>query len=306
MNAKNVFDELSALTTEARNPATMRLDTMSAREILLAMNAEDRTVPEVVASALPEIEQAVEMIAHALQNGGRLIYVGAGTSGRLGVIDAAECPPTFGTDPWMVQGFIAGGHPSLIKAVEGAEDNAEQAAIDLEVCCLSNLDVVCGITASRRTPYVIGALEYAREKQCKTVFVVCNIPPDDCTVADVIISLPVGPEALTGSTRLKAGTATKLVLNMLTTASMVRIGKCYENLMVDLRYGSEKLRARSRRILIELTGCDYEWAGALLKEANGELKTALVMHWKNVGADRARELLEANGGIIRKVIENNE
>jgi N-acetylmuramic acid 6-phosphate etherase len=303
LNAKTVFEELSALTTEARNPATMRLDSMSVREILLAMNTEDRKVPEVVAAALPQIEQAVDLITTALANGGRLIYVGAGTSGRLGVIDAAECPPTFGTEPWMVQGFIAGGHPSLVKAVEGAEDNAAQAAHDLDVVCLSPNDVLCGITASRRTPYVIGALEYAREHMCKTIFVICNEPPSDFQLADIIISLPVGPEALTGSTRLKAGTATKLVLNMLTTASMVRLGKCYENLMVDLRRGSEKLRARSRRILIELTGCDYEWADELLKEAGGELKTALVMQWKNVGAERARELLDEHDGIIRKVIE---
>ncbi|HEY3295504.1 MAG TPA: N-acetylmuramic acid 6-phosphate etherase [bacterium] len=308
---KSVFEELQGLTTEQRNPATMRLDTMSVPEILLAMNEQDRTVPERVAAALPDIEQAVNLIVPALQRGGRLIYVGAGTSGRLGVLDAAECPPTFGTEPWQVQGFIAGGYGALVKAVEGAEDNAGQAVRDLDLCSLCANDVVCGITASRRTPYVISSLQYARERGSKTVFIICNDPPpptppqaggtDD--FADVVISVPVGPEALTGSTRLKAGTATKLVLNMLTTASMVRLGKCYENLMVDLRTTSEKLKARMRRILMDLTQCDYEWADALMKDADGELKTALVMHWKNVGADRARELLEANGGVIRRVIE---
>jgi N-acetylmuramic acid 6-phosphate etherase len=300
---KSVFEELQSLTTEARNPATMGLDSMSVREILLAMNSQDRTVPEAVAAAIPDIEKAVNLIVPALQSGGRLVYVGAGTSGRLGVLDAAECPPTFGTEPWQVQGFIAGGYGALVKAVEGAEDDARQATQDLGMCCLGDNDVVCGITASRRTPYVISSLQYARERGSKTVFIICNTPPDEIDFADVTISVPVGPEALTGSTRLKAGTATKLILNMLTTASMVRLGKCYENLMVDLRSNSEKLKARMRRILMELTGCDYEWADALMKEADGELKTALVMHWKNVGAEKARELLDEHGGVIRKVIE---
>jgi N-acetylmuramic acid 6-phosphate etherase len=308
--SKSVFEELQGLTTEQRNPATMRLDSMSVREILLAMNEQDHTVPGIVAAALGDIEKAVNLIVPALRSGGRLIYVGAGTSGRLGILDAAECPPTFGTEPWQVQGFIAGGYGALVKAVEGAEDNSDQAVRDLDLCSLCENDVICGITASRRTPYVIRSLQYAREQGCKTVFIICNTPPDSPPFmggqggADVIISVPVGPEALTGSTRLKAGTATKLVLNMLTTASMVRLGKCYENLMVDLRSTSEKLKARMRRILMDLTDCDYEWADALMKEAGGELKTALVMHWKNVGADRARELLDESGGVIRKVIES--
>jgi len=248
----------------------------------------------------------------------------------LGVLDAAECPPTFGTEPWQVQGFIAGGYSALVRAVEGAEDDAQQAVRDLDLCSLCEDDVVCGITASRRTPYVISSLQYARECGSKTVFIICNEPPitppltggtkggvppageneggnapmgGNQVGVDVIISVPVGPEALTGSTRMKAGTATKLVLNMLTTASMVRLGKCYENLMVDLRSTSEKLKARMRRILMDLTSCDYDWADALMKEADGELKTALVMHWKNVGAERARELLDEHDGVIRKVIE---
>ena len=312
---KKIFDELAGLGTEQRNPRTMNLDAMTTREILEVMNAEDRTVPEVVARAIPEIERAVELIAKALQSGGRLFYVGAGTSGRLGVLDAAECPPTFGSDPWQVQGFIAGGPSALVKPVEGAEDSFEQAAHDLEICALNEEDVLVGITASRRTPYVLGALSHAGERDAKRVFIICNEPPNpksqipnsksqaEQTVADVIISLPVGPEVLTGSTRLKAGTATKLVLNMLTTAAMVKSGKCYENLMVDLRMGSMKLRARARKIMIELTGCDYEWADEILNQADNELKTALVMHWKGATAEHAREMLEEKGGSVRRVIE---
>jgi N-acetylmuramic acid 6-phosphate etherase len=302
--SKHVFDELAELGTESRNAETMALDRMSTREILEAMQHEDRTVAEIVANALPQIAQAVELVAAALASGGRLIYVGAGTSGRLGILDAAECPPTFGSEPWQVQGFIAGGKDAVFHAVEGAEDDAEQAARDLDICAVSSGDVVCGITASRRTPYVLGALKYAQTRGAKRVFIICNTPPENGgELADVVIAAPVGAEALTGSTRLKAGTATKMILNMLTTAAMVRIGKCYENLMVDLRAGSQKLRARARRIFIELTGSDYEWADATLNDADGELKTALVMHFRNVGAERARELLNECGGVVRRVIE---
>ncbi len=320
---KDVLKELAVLTTETRNPRTMRLDSMTTHEILEAMNAEDRTVPEAVARAIPEIERVVEMVVTSLRNGGRLIYVGAGTSGRLGILDAAECPPTFGTEPFMVQGLIAGGPGAVFKAVEGAEDNFEQAAHDLDICTLNEEDTVIGITASRRTPYVLGALMYSKRCGASTALLICNeipppSPPQDVEGessadlppylmggirgVDVIISVPVGPEVLTGSTRLKAGTATKLVLNMITTAAMVRLGKCYENLMVDLRQGSMKLRARARKIFMELTGSDYDWADEVLKEANGELKTALVMHWKGVGAEPARELLETAQGNLRKAI----
>jgi N-acetylmuramic acid 6-phosphate etherase len=318
---KAVLEELKQLTTEARNPATMNLDAMSTREILEAMNNEDRTVPDVVAAALPQIEQAVELIVEAFKNDGRLIYVGAGTSGRLGILDAAECPPTFGTEAFMVQGFIAGGQSAVFKAIEGAEDDFEQAARDLDVCCINKTDVICGITASRRTPYVLGALAFAGEKGAKRIYIISNNPPPSekskiqnpksesdplLDITDVIISLPVGPELLTGSTRLKAGTATKLVLNMLTTAAMVRLGKCYENLMVDLRAGSQKLKARARRIFMELTDSEYEWADEMLKAAGGELKTALVMHFKRVGAERARDLLDECGGSVRWTLEDSK
>jgi N-acetylmuramic acid 6-phosphate etherase len=301
--AKAVFDELANLTTEARNAETMSLDQMSVREILEAMNREDRRVPEVVRAAIPQIEKAAELIVDALHSGGRLIYVGAGTSGRLGVLDAAECPPTFSSEPWQVQGFIAGGNAALTRAVEGAEDDCAQAAQDMEFCCVNASDVVCGITASRRTPYVLEVLRRAKEAGAKRIFIICNDTPDDAAdLADVVIAVPVGPEVLTGSTRLKAGTATKLILNMLTTAAMVRLGKCYENLMVDLRAGSQKLRARARRIFMELTGSDYEWADQILHQADGELKTALVMHCRGVDADKARSLLEESGGVVRRVI----
>jgi N-acetylmuramic acid 6-phosphate etherase len=302
--SKTVFEELQNLATESRNPETMRLDSMSVREILDAMNREDRTVADAVARAIPQIEKAVELVVSALQSGGRLIYVGAGTSGRMGILDAAECPPTFSTEPWQVQGFIAGGHGAVFRAVEGAEDDEEQAVRDIEVCCINENDVVCGITASRRTPHVISILRYASERGAKRMLIICNTEPNDAAhLADVVISVPVGPEVLTGSTRLKAGTATKLVLNMLTTAAMVRLGKCYENLMVDLKAGSQKLKARARRIFMELTGSDYEWSDEVLKQASGELKTALVMHFRGVDADKARMLLQQENSTVRKVIE---
>lgn len=323
---ETVFRELAGLSTEARNPDTMNLDSMTTREILEAMNHEDRKVPEIVAAAIPEIEKLVERVVVALQKGGRLLYIGAGTSGRLGVLDASECPPTFGTDPTLVQGFIAGGYESLRKAAEGAEDNPDGAIHDFELCCLGHDDVVVGITASRRTPYVLGGLSYAKSQGCFTALLICNEWPKESTIneeaeaplnppksadefggrPEVIIELPVGPEVLTGSTRLKAGTATKLALNMITTAAWVRMGKCYGNLMVDLRMGSQKLQARARRIMMEITGCDYEWADELLTEASGELKTALVMHFRGVTAEHARELLEESGGKIERPVERTK
>jgi N-acetylmuramic acid 6-phosphate etherase len=307
---------------------------MSVREILAAMNHEDRKLPDILAAAIPDIEQAVELVVNALQRGGRLIYVGAGTSGRLGVLDAAECPPTFGSEPHQVQGFIAGGFGALVRAVEGKEDEFEGAARDLANCCINEEDVVCGIAASRRTPYVLGALSYAGAQKAKRIFLICNPPPSPPAsggekegsppftrwqkeeassnspllaggqggVAEVVISLPVGPELLTGSTRMKAGTATKLALNMITTAAWVRMGKCYENLMVDLRQGSHKLQARARRIFMEITGCDYAWADELLRQSSGELKTALVMHFKGYTAEHAREEINDNKGMIRSLI----
>jgi N-acetylmuramic acid 6-phosphate etherase len=316
---EDIFKELAGLSSEARNPDTMNLDRMSVREILEAMNREDCKLPDILAAAIPDIERAVELVVAAFQKGGRLIYVGAGTSGRLGVLDAAECPPTFGTEPHQVIGFIAGGYGALTRAAEGKEDEFDTPARDLADCCINEEDILCGIAASRRTPYVLGALSYAGARGAKRIFLICNTPPSppvngggkECSppftggiggVAEVVISLPVGPEVLTGSTRLKAGTATKLALNMITTAAWVRMGKCYENLMVDLRQGSQKLQARARRILMEITGCDYAWADELLRQSSGELKTALVMHFKGLTAEHAREEISNHNGQIRKLL----
>jgi N-acetylmuramic acid 6-phosphate etherase len=301
---EDVFKELAGLSSEARNPDTMNLDLMSVREILEAMNREDQKLANILAAAIPDIERAVELVVTAFEKGGRLIYVGAGTSGRLGVLDAAECPPTFGTEPHQVIGFIAGGYGALTRAAEGKEDDFDAPARDLADCCINEDDVLCGIAASRRTPYVLGALSYAGARGANRIFLMCNeSTPESTQYAEVVISLPVGPEALTGSTRLKAGTATKLALNMITTAAWVRMGKCYENLMVDLRQGSLKLQARARRILMEITGCDYAWADELLRQSSGELKTALVMHFKGLTAEHAREELLNKGGEMRPAIE---
>jgi N-acetylmuramic acid 6-phosphate etherase len=301
---EDVFKELAGLSSEARNPDTMNLDRMSVREILEAMNREDRKLPDILAAAIPDIERAVELVVASFQKGGRLIYVGAGTSGRLGVLDASECPPTFGTEPHQVIGFIAGGYGALTRAAEGKEDEFDAPARDLTDCCINKEDILCGIAASRRTPYVLGALSYAGARGAKRIFLMCNEKtPESTQYAEVVISLPVGPELLTGSTRLKAGTATKLALNMITTAAWVRMGKCYENLMVDLRQGSLKLQARARRILMEITGCDYAWADELLRQSSGELKTALVMHFKGLTAEHAREELLNKGGEMRPAIE---
>jgi len=306
---EDAFKELAGLTTEARNPDTLNLDKMTTREILEAMNREDRKIPDIVAAAIPQIEILVERVVIALQRGGRLLYIGAGTSGRLGVLDASECPPTFGTEPHLVQGFIAGGYESLRKAAEGAEDNPDGVLHDFELCCINEEDVVVGITASRRTPYVLGGLRHAKSHGCYTALLICNqfdaksMKYEEAEAQpDVIIELPVGPEVLTGSTRLKAGTATKLALNMITTAAWVRMGKCYGNLMVDLRMGSQKLQARARRILMEITGCDYEWADELLKQSSGELKTALVMHFRGTTAEHARDFLEEHRGKLKEAI----
>jgi N-acetylmuramic acid 6-phosphate etherase len=301
---QTVFQELAGLSTEARNLDTLNLDQMSVREILEAINREDHKLPDILAAAIPDIEKAVDLVVDAFEKGGRLIYVGAGTSGRLGVIDAAECPPTFGTEPHQVQGFIAGGYGALIRAVEGAEDDFDAPVDDLNNCCINEEDVLCGIAASRRTPYVLGAMSYAGERGAKRIFLMCNEKTEESTqYAEVVISLPVGPELLTGSTRMKAGTATKLALNMITTAAWVRMGKCYENLMVDLRQGSQKLQARTRRIFMEITGADYDWADVMLRQASGELKTALVMHFKGFEPEHAREELEKTTGSIRSLIE---
>jgi N-acetylmuramic acid 6-phosphate etherase len=267
-------DYLAQLTTESRNPATLELHRLDAPGIVQLMNTEDARVAEAVARVAEPIARAIDVIASSFRKGGRLIYMGAGTSGRLGVLDAVECPPTFNSDPELVQGLIAGGPGALIRSVEGAEDSAGMGRADLEEIGLRDVDVVVGIAASGRTPYVIGGLDYARDTGAFAIGFTCNENAEIIQHADLNIIPVVGPEVLTGSTRLKAGTATKMVLNMLTTGAMVRIGKTYSNLMVDLQATNEKLGERSVRIVGELTDCPVDEARALLARCDGELKTA--------------------------------
>lgn len=296
---ENLFEELKNLITEKRNPNTLDIDSKSIEEILRIINNEDKQVPYAVEKEIPYIKQAVEILVQAFKNGGRLIYVGAGTSGRLGVLDASECPPTFGTDPEMVQGIIAGGYAALTRAQEGAEDKKEQGAIDLMKLNFTRKDVACGIAASRRTPYVVGAIEKAREIGAKTIYITCT-PREEMNLAvDVAICPVVGPEVIMGSTRMKSGTAQKLVLNMLTTTAMIRLGKVYGNMMVDLMMTSKKLEERSKRTVMMVTGVDYKKAEAVLREADGHVKTALVMILKGVDRKEAQRRLEQADGFVR-------
>lgn len=300
--SRQVFDEIKDLITESRNPATMAIDAKSTLEILQLINNEDRRIPDIVAAELPHIAAAVELLVAAFKNGGRLFYIGAGTSGRLGVLDASECPPTYGTDPEMIQGLIAGGFKALVRSQEGAEDKFEQGAQDLRDHGFTAKDVVCGIAASRRTPYVIGALTHARQVGGKTIYLICN-PRTDITIpVDVAICPVVGPEVVMGSTRMKAGTATKLVLNMLTTTAMIRLGKVYENMMVDLQMTSKKLEERSKRTVMMVTGVSYEEAGRVLAQVEGHVKTALVMIIAGVSAGEAKRRLEQAGGFVRQAL----
>ncbi|MDZ7372972.1 MAG: N-acetylmuramic acid 6-phosphate etherase [candidate division KSB1 bacterium] len=298
-----VFEELRNLITERRNPDTMNLDSLSTVEILRRINAEDKKVPLAVEKEIPYIAQAVELVVSAFRQGGRLFYIGAGTSGRLGVLDASECPPTYGTDPEMVQGIIAGGYAALVRAQEGAEDSREDGARDLLERGFGPRDVACGIAASRRTPYVVGAIEAARKAGGKTIYITCTPREEMNLEVDVAICPVVGPEVVMGSTRMKAGTATKLVLNMITTTAMVRLGKVYENMMVDLQMNSRKLEERSKRTVMMVTGVDYDTAQRVLIEAGGHVKTALVMLLAGVDPERARMALEAAGGFVREAIE---
>ncbi|MCM6776414.1 N-acetylmuramic acid 6-phosphate etherase [Nocardia sp. CDC159] len=294
--------EFGALTTEAVDPSTADLDTMPVEKLLRTMNAADASVAPAVAQAIPQIARAVERIVEARRSGGRMLYVGAGTSGRIGVLDASECPPTFGTDPSEVLGIIAGGPAALTRSIEGAEDDADRGGADLAAVALGADDVVVALAASGRTPYAIGALRYARSIGAGTVAVSCNRRAELSEHADVAIEIATGPEVLTGSTRLKAGTAQKLVCNMISTAVMVRSGKVYGNLMVDLNPSNTKLRDRARRIVAEATGVDTAAAAALLDAAGGHSKTAIVMQLTGVDADQARRLLHAAHGFVRAAV----
>jgi N-acetylmuramic acid 6-phosphate etherase len=293
---------LEKLTTEARNPASAAIDQLTTLQVVQLMNREDATVAEAVRREAQAIAAAVDVIADRLRRGGRLVYVGAGTSGRLGVLDAAECPPTFNTRPDQVVGIIAGGSSALTRAVEGAEDHPQDAVRDLEQQCVGPLDCVVGIATSGRTPYVIAALRHAQQHGAYTVALACNRDSELAASADLVIAPIVGPEVISGSTRLKAGTATKLVLNTLTTATMIRLGKTYGNLMVDLRATNQKLRLRTSRIVCELTNVSEEAGQRLLDAAGGELKTAVVMQLAGLSAEQARVRLEASQGRLREAI----
>ena len=295
--------DLAGLTTETRNPRTLELDTMGVVEFLEVMNDEDAKVAAAVRAAIPQIAAAVEVIAEAFRRGRRLIYLGAGTSGRLGVLDAVECPPTFGTEPEQVVGLIAGGERAFVKAVEGAEDSPTLAQEELLGLGLTSGDVVVGIAASGRTPYVIGGLDYARSIGCPTISVACNPGSAVSSHADVAIEVDNGPEVLTGSTRLKSGTSQKLILNMLSTASMVQVGKVYGNLMVDVKPTNEKLVERSKRIIVAATGCDPQTASDAYEAASGHAKTAIVMVLTGTDADQARALLDQSEGFVRGAIQ---
>jgi N-acetylmuramic acid 6-phosphate etherase len=291
--------------TERRNPRTASIDLASPLEIVDMINAEDRRVPDAVATQREQIARAIEFAEATFRSGGRLFYVGAGTSGRLGVLDASECPPTFGTKPEMVQGIIAGGLPALTRSQEGAEDVVGNGARAIDEHGIGEKDFVIGIAASGTTPYVRAALERAAELGATTGILACSPPPADLVAKVDVTMLPiVGPEAVTGSTRMKAGTATKLVLNTITTGAMIRLGKTYGNLMVDLRATNNKLVDRSQRIVMEVCGISRDEAKKLLEEADKSVKTAIVMQKRGVSRDAARKLLTENGGVIRRITKD--
>ncbi|MBN3079690.1 N-acetylmuramic acid 6-phosphate etherase [Pectobacterium polaris] len=300
MDGENL--NLGKLVSETRNPATMALDQLSTLEMMHAFNQEDRKVPEAIAQVLPAIAEAVDLATASLQEGGRLIYLGAGTSGRLGVLDASECPPTFGVPHGLVIGLIAGGPGALLKAVEGAEDDPALGEADLKALNLTAADMVVGLAASGRTPYVIGALRYARDVGCRTAAISCNPHSPIAQEAQVAISPVVGPEALTGSTRLKSGTAQKLVLNMISTGAMVKLGKVYQNLMVDVKATNVKLLDRACRIVVEATGAEREKARHALVQADNEVKPAILMLLANIDVAAARERLKQHNGYLREAL----
>jgi N-acetylmuramic acid 6-phosphate etherase len=289
--------------TEQRNPRTERIDVAGTLEIVDLLNAEDATVAGAVRVERERIAQAIDLVVAALQQGGRLVYVGAGTSGRLGVLDAAECPPTFGTPPTMVVGVIAGGYGALVKSAEGAEDDVNAGAAAMDTATVTARDVVVGIAASGTTPYVRAALARAQTLGAKTVLVTCSPPPKVLTdTCDVVILPAVGPEALTGSTRMKAGTATKLVLNTISTGAMIRVGKVYGNLMVDLMALSDKLKDRGERIVMECAGVDRGRARAAIEQAGGSVKLAIVMAKKGIRREEAQRVLDDAGGLVRRAV----
>lgn len=302
MPTPNLLSDLAKLASEGRNPETLHIDRQSTLDILTTINRQDKQVPEAIARVLPAIANAVDHIVTAFQQGGRLIYMGAGTSGRLGVLDASECPPTFSVPADMVIGLIAGGPEAMFHAQEGAEDNAQSGADDLQQLALTAKDVVVGIAASGRTPYVLGGLHYARSLGAITVALACNSGSAIGLAADIAIEPEVGPEVITGSTRLKSGTAQKLVLNMLTTASMIRIGKVYQNLMVDLNASNLKLQARAQRIVMQATETDEEQAMAALTAADNNVKLAILMLLSGLDKTTAQARLQQHQGVLNAAL----
>ncbi len=294
---------LSTLISESRNPATMELDTLSTLDMLTCFNNEDQKVPQAIHEVLPAIAHAVELAVCAIKMGGRLIYIGAGTSGRLGVLDAAECPPTFGIPSDLIIGVIAGGTTALSTSMEGAEDSLTAGADDLKSLALTTADMVVGLAASGRTPYVVGALRFARELGCKTVAISCNPVSLIAREAHIAISPMVGPEALTGSTRMKSGTAQKMILNMLSTATMVKLGKVYQNLMVDIKATNAKLIDRACRIVMEVTGVTHDAAKQALTRTGFVVKPAILMLQKNLNAGQAQRDLQHHHGCLRAALD---
>lgn len=295
--------DLSKLLTERRNANSANIDTLATEEMLTVINQEDQLVAHAITPYIPQIAQLVDTVAEAFKKGGRLIYSGAGTSGRLGILDASECPPTFGTRPEQVVGLIAGGHKAILSAVENSEDNVAQGAEDLKALNFNANDVLVGIAASGRTPYVIGAMNYAKSLNACVATITCNPHGEMAQLADIAITPVVGPEVVTGSTRLKAGTAQKLVLNMVTTGAMIRSGKVYSNLMVDVEATNAKLIERQVSIVMEATECDRETAVTALNACHRHCKTAIVMVLANLRAEEATALLAANNGYIRKALQ---
>ncbi|QUM76345.1 N-acetylmuramic acid 6-phosphate etherase [Moritella sp. 24] len=294
--------DIKSLTSEQRNLASANLDQLSTLELVKLFNKEDEKVSQAIKLELPLIAAAIDIIAHAFQQNGRLIYIGAGTSGRLGVLDASECPPTFGVGHQQVQGIIAGGEAAMFKAQEGAEDDLDAAQVDLNQIQLTAKDVVVGIAASGRTPYVIGGLNFANKLGCKTIAISCNNDSPISVIAKIAITPVVGPEVLTGSSRMKAGTAQKLVLNMLSTGAMVRTGKVYQNLMVDVKTSNEKLITRSENIIMDVTGVEREQAQTLLIKANQHVKSAILMELNGVDYDTAQQQLADSQGFLRQAL----
>jgi N-acetylmuramic acid 6-phosphate etherase len=299
----DLVNELKKITTEGQNPNTLDIDLLDSLGVLKKINTEDQKVAAIVGQLLPEIAQGVDFIVDAFACGGRLIYIGAGTSGRLGVLDAVECPPTFSVSSEQVIGILAGGAGAMYKAVEGAEDNKQLAIDDLNAVNLTRKDVLVGIAASGRTPYVLSAMAFAKKKGAKVIGISCSANKNYAKSSDVDICAVVGAEVLTGSTRMKSGTAQKLILNMLSTASMIRSGKSYQNLMIDVNASNEKLYARAVRIVMQATECDFITAEQALKQANNQTKLASLMVLTGLDSTQAKAALASNEGFLRKAVE---